>query len=148
MWGIESDKTEASGLAQGKEPRELKCFCTRQCLMHLPSHEIKSINYIIYQLSLTSLCNKMPIAYRLVCLCATLVTGVSGNCHHGLDLSGTGHDAPNCHQLANAVCTDITDHFGFGSARWFEVELTERERDQRGCNNCYSLLPKYANQPP
>lgn len=62
--------------------------------------------------------------YRLICLSATLVTGVSSHCHHGLDLSGTGHYPSNVHQFPDGVGLDITHHFGFSGGGRFEVQFT------------------------
>lgn len=67
--------------------------------------------------------NKQNVLYRLVGLCAALVTGVSGDGHHGLDLGGPGHDTPHVDQLPDAVGPHVTHHFGFGGGGSLEVEL-------------------------
>lgn len=66
-------------------------------------------------------------SYRLVGLGATLVTCVSGDGHHGLDLGGPGHDSPHVDQLPDAVGPHVAHHFGFGGGGGFEVELAGGE---------------------
>ena len=48
-------------------------------------------------------------AYRLISLGAALVARVRRHLHHRLDLRGTRHYAFDAHQLADALCLDVTN---------------------------------------
>lgn len=74
-------------------------------------------------------------SYRLICLCAALVTRVRSHRHHGLDLSGPGHDASDGHQVPDTVCPHVTHHFWLCCAGGLEVELAVGNPDP----------PKYIN---
>lgn len=62
-------------------------------------------------------------SYRLVGLRTALVTGVSGDGHHRLDLGGPGHDTAHVDQLPDAVGPHVAHHFRFGGCGGLEVEL-------------------------
>lgn len=72
----------------------------------------------------------MDASYRLVGLGAALVTGVSGDGHHWLDLGGPGHDTPHVDQLPDAVGPNVTHHFGFGGGGGLEIKLAGGEATQ------------------
>ena len=59
----------------------------------------------------------------LVGLRTALVARVRGHLHHGLDLSGPGHDAFNGDELANALGFDLADRGGLGVGGVLEVDL-------------------------
>ena len=77
-------------------------------------------------MNLTDVHHHCKNTYWLICLSSTLITGVSGDLHHGLHLGGSGDYSFHGNQFPDAVSLDITNSQVFQIALCLKVQFTEK----------------------
>lgn len=74
------------------------------------------------------MCSKFLLhTYRLVGLCPTLVTSVSGHYHSGFDFRDPGDNSTHSHQFPHRVSLYFPDHARLVTAWALKIQLTKRK---------------------